>query len=77
LVGLRQGRWQHAWDDYNEAVTADAGMMGSLYGRGLAALGLGRTAEGEADIAKAQAAAGEFADLGLTPEVVKAPATPH
>jgi tetratricopeptide (TPR) repeat protein len=74
LVGLRQGRWQHAWNDYNEAVTADAGMMGALYGRGLAALALGLTAEGEADVAKAQTAAAEFAAFGLTPEAVKAPA---
>jgi tetratricopeptide (TPR) repeat protein len=77
LVALRQGRWQHAWDDYNEAVSADAGMMGSLYGRGLAALALGLTAQGEADIANAQAAAAEFAAFGLTPEAVKAPAEPH
>jgi tetratricopeptide (TPR) repeat protein len=76
LVGLRQGRWQHAWNDYNEALTADAGMTGALYGRGLAALALGLTAEGEADIAKARAAAAEFAGFGLTPEAVKAPAKP-
>jgi tetratricopeptide (TPR) repeat protein len=77
LVGLRQGRWQHAWNDYNEAVTADAGIASSLYGRGLAALALGLTAEGEADIANAQSAAAEFAGFGLTPEAVKPPATPN
>jgi tetratricopeptide (TPR) repeat protein len=74
LLGLRQGRWREAWADYNAALAINPTMVGSLYGRGLAALALGQTAEGEADIAKAAGAAREFKHYGLTPEAVKAKA---
>ena len=72
LVNLQQRRWQDAWDAYNEAVSMEPSFTTSLYGRGLAALALGKTAEGEADIAKAGEAAAEFAGYGLTPESMKA-----
>jgi tetratricopeptide (TPR) repeat protein len=71
LVGLRQGRWRDAWEDYNSAFSADPSITVSLYGRGLAALALGRTAEGESDIGRASSAAEEFRRLGLTPEIMK------
>ena len=74
LLGLRQGRWREAWADYDAAVTANPSLAGSLYGRGLAALAMGRTAEGEADIRQAAGAAAEFRYYGLTPEAVKAKA---
>lgn len=74
LLGLRQGRWREAWADYNAAVAANPALTGSLYGRGLAALAMGRMAEGEADIAKAMDAAREYRHYGLTPETIKAKA---
>jgi tetratricopeptide (TPR) repeat protein len=83
LIGLRQGAWDKAWLDYNEAYEMDHNMTGSRYGRGLAALALGKTADGEADLKAASGAAAEFKGYGLTPETVKAraaqtpaPATP-
>jgi tetratricopeptide (TPR) repeat protein len=72
LVNLREGKWQAAWDDYDAAFTADPVMTGSLYGRGLAALALGRTQDGEADLKRAASAAQEFARYGLKPSVMKA-----
>ena len=72
LVNLREGKWQAAWDDYDAAFIANPTMSGSLYGRGLAALALGRSAEGEADLKRAATAAQEFARYGLTPSVMKA-----
>ena len=72
LVNLREGKWQAAWDDYDAAFTADPMMTGSLYGRGLAALALGRSEDGEADLKRAATAAQEFARYGLTPSTMKA-----
>ena len=72
LVNLREGKWQEAWDDYDAAFTADPVLSGSLYGRGLAALALGKTSDGEADLKRAASVAQEFARYGLTPSVMKA-----
>jgi lipoprotein NlpI len=72
LVNLREGKWQAAWDDYDAAFTADPKMTGSLYGRGLAALALGRTTQGQADLKRAASVAAEFTRYGLTPDVMKA-----
>lgn len=72
LLGLRQGRWREAWADYDAALAVNPMLVGSLYGRGLAALAMGRVAEGEADLAKAASAAAEFRRYGLTPEAMKA-----
>lgn len=76
LVGLRQGRWREAWEDYDNAVSSDPSLTLSRYGRGLAALALGLTPEGEDDIAKASEAEEEFMRLGLTPESMRAEAPP-
>lgn len=70
LVGLRQGRFQEAWNDYDAAVRGDRA-AGYLYGRGIAALRLGRRAEGQADIDAALAldsgVAETYADRGVRP----------
>lgn len=72
MLNLREGKWQEAWNDYNEAFALNSSLTLSLYGRGLAALALGRTAEGENDMRRAVSAAAEYARYGLTPASIKA-----
>lgn len=74
LIGLRQERYRDAWADYDAAVrlgTDNSDLAHFHYGRGIAALRLGRTADGQADIARARALNGEIADtyarLGIRP----------
>jgi len=72
LVGLKQRRFQDAWNDYDAAVRLQPnGGPSWLYGRGIAALRLGRTAEGQADMARAEErSAGMrqyYAELGIQP----------
>lgn len=71
LVGLRQGRNQDAWNDYNAAVTARPDQASPLYGRGIAAIRLGRAAEGYADLAaavqKEATVADDFSGMGVRP----------
>lgn len=71
LVAFRQKRNQDAWNDWNAAIKLDAKAPGYLYGRGVAALKLGRKAEGDVDIGKAkQVKAGvvaEYAGYGVAP----------
>lgn len=71
LVGLKQRRFQDAWDDYDAAVRLQPRGPSWLYGRGIAALRLGRTGEGRADIARAEALndgiARYYAELGIRP----------
>lgn len=71
LVGLRQKRWADAWTDYDEAVLIDPTFASALYGRGLAALGLGEGEAGRQDIADAvelyPEIAAEYASYGLEP----------
>jgi tetratricopeptide (TPR) repeat protein len=83
LIGLRLGEWQKAWYDYDQAYTLNKNQIGSRYGRGLALIGLGKSAEGEADLKAAASAKAEFDSYGLKPESVKkraaetpTPATP-
>ncbi len=52
LINLRQQRYDEAFAAYDEAVAANAGNARVRYGRGLAALRLGR-AQGAADLAAA------------------------
>jgi TonB family protein len=71
LVGLRQGRFMDAWDDYNAARDWDALEPSYLFGRGVAALGLGHSKQGKADIALAteldSKIAQTYASYGVTP----------
>jgi hypothetical protein len=68
LVGLKQQRWQDAWNDYNSATAAAPSSAVALYGRGLAAQRLGQS--GQADLNAATAAdanvAAMFAAWGVT-----------
>lgn len=52
MVAMKQKRFQDAWIDCDSAVRVKPDSYG-FFGRGLAALALGRTNEGKADIAKA------------------------
>lgn len=70
LVGLRQEKWREAWADYDAALSIDPSLAMAQYGRGLAALAMGRTSQGEADIRRGASAAAEYRRYGLTPEVV-------
>jgi tetratricopeptide (TPR) repeat protein len=78
LVALRQGRWQDAWNSYDRAVSLDHGKFSFLYGRGLAALALGRSRDAALDLRAARLAAPEYAELGLDPiSIAKAPLASH
>jgi tetratricopeptide (TPR) repeat protein/predicted aspartyl protease len=71
LVYLRLSRLQDAVHDYGSALSLDPKIPASLYGRGLAELLLGETAEGQADLAAAtkldSRIAKRFSDMGLAP----------
>lgn len=71
LVGLKQRQYDKAWADYDAALRAKPETASYLFGRGVAALGLGRTAEGNADLAaatKLDAKIGEkYIDYGILP----------
>lgn len=61
MVSLRQERWQDAWNDYDAAVRAERHPH-YLYGRGIAAIRLGRVEEGRADLTAAIAIDASIAD---------------
>lgn len=71
LVRLRQGRFTDAYHHYDVAVRSNGEYAHYLYGRGLAALRIGKEAEGRADIAAALALDDTidetYAEYGLTP----------
>jgi len=71
LVGLKQSRFQDAWNDYDAALRIAPTSASHRYGRGLAAIHLGRTADGNADLVQAQATNQKIADIyagyGITP----------
>jgi len=53
LVGLKQNRWADAFADYDQAVRLQP-LAHHLFGRGIAALRLGRTVDGQGDLAAAR-----------------------
>jgi tetratricopeptide (TPR) repeat protein len=71
LVGLKQQRWQDAWNDYNAAIRFNTEVANYYFGRGIAALRLGRMAEGQADLVRATqlnaSIAQIYANYGITP----------
>jgi tetratricopeptide (TPR) repeat protein len=71
LVFLKQKKFDLAWNDYNAAVKIAPRSASALYGRGIAAMALGRAAEGHVDIAAAQGLNGDigatYAGYGVTP----------
>jgi tetratricopeptide (TPR) repeat protein len=54
LVNLKEGRFQDAWNDYDRAFALNPRGVSWLYGRGIAALRLGRAEEGRRDIELAE-----------------------
>ena len=68
-LALQEGNWQLAWNEFNYAFRG--GIPGAVYGRGLAALALGRP-EAEADLKSGAAAKADFDSYGLTQASVKA-----
>lgn len=78
LVGLRQGRHQEAWNDFNTALRvggSDEWVAWRLFGRGIAAWGRGSTAEGRQDVERAlrinPRVAAEFAQFGVGGELMR------
>jgi tetratricopeptide (TPR) repeat protein len=78
LVNLKQGRNQEAWNDFNTALRVGGsgdGVAWRLFGRGVAAWGLGRTVEGRQDIELAlhgsPGVAADFAQFGVGGEIVR------
>jgi len=71
LLRLRQGDDARAWEDFDDALFNRPDEARFRYGRGVAALRLGRVEEGQADISAATAADAEiaaiFAREGVTP----------
>jgi tetratricopeptide (TPR) repeat protein len=73
LVDLKQSRFQDAWNDFDAAVNSASGGIANLYlyGRGIAALRLRRTTEGNADLATANASdpriAANYEAFGIKP----------
>ncbi len=69
MVELKLRRFQPAWTDYDAAARLEPATMEWRLGRGAAALKLGRTAEGQADIRAAEAGrpgiTAEFAGYGV------------
>ena len=53
LAGIKQGRFADSWVDYDKALRRVPGTAHYLYGRGLAALRLGHSKEGNDDILEA------------------------
>lgn len=56
LVALQQKRWQDAWTAYDKVLKIDPKQASARFGRGIAELRLGRTNDGNADIAGAVSA---------------------
>lgn len=54
LLGLKQGAFADAYADFDAAVRAQPSRADYLHGRGLAAIGMGRATEGQADLARAK-----------------------
>lgn len=71
FLRFKQGRYNEAWADFNTAYEDNDTNGFPLYGRGVAAIRLGRVAEGEADIARAREIEGDDLDgyvrAGLAP----------
>jgi tetratricopeptide (TPR) repeat protein len=68
---FKQGDFEGAWADFNTTAQNDEDDGYAIYARGVAAIRLGRQAEGEADIARGRELEGEdlafYANAGLTP----------
>jgi tetratricopeptide (TPR) repeat protein len=69
LLNLKEKKFDAAWRDFNAAVSGAPRNPRSLYGRGIAAIALGRETEGKADIAAATillpGIAATYADYGI------------
>jgi tetratricopeptide (TPR) repeat protein len=76
LVGLKDGRFQDAWNDYDAALHWAPDDAANRFGRGVAALRIGRVDEGRADISAAVSSDADvnavFAKYGIA--VVPGPA---
>lgn len=71
MVGIKQERWQDAWNDFDRLLQSDPNYATAIFGRGIAAVGLGRVDEGQRDIARAteirSRVVSDFAAFGIAP----------
>jgi tetratricopeptide (TPR) repeat protein len=71
MLNLRAGANREAWSDFDASIFNGRREARTLYGRGVAAIRLGRTREGNADLEAAQQLQPEitatFASFGVTP----------
>jgi tetratricopeptide (TPR) repeat protein len=77
LVGLRQGRYAEAWEDFNTALRvggSDEWVAWRLFGRGVADWGRGRAVQGRQDVELALHSnahvAAQFAQFGVGGEIM-------
>lgn len=71
MVGLKQARWQDAWNDFDRILRSDPQSARAMYGRGVAAFGLGNTDDARREIARARqmeaVVVDDFAYFGVSP----------
>lgn len=71
VLNIKEERWQDAWNDYNDAIQANSANSRHYYGRGIAAVRMGRRIEGESDLARAKQMDSEveqsFSKIGISP----------
>ena len=69
--GIKQNQFENAWADFDAAARTEPDNASYLYGRGIAAIRLGRAAEGAADLANAirldANIAKSYAERGISP----------
>ena len=74
LVLLRLGRWDEAIADYDRVLAKRSDSAWSFFGRGLARIRKGQSAEGRADIAAAIALSSDLPDKAVQIGLIRSPA---
>lgn len=71
MIGIKEGRWQDARDDFDQVLRGDPDSASAVYGRGIATLGLGNVQEGQREVTRARemraSVTVEFSEFGISP----------